>query len=244
MEYIEELVGNYETSLEAIQIVQNTKIVLLVGISGAGKDTVKKELLANPEYREIVSHTTRQPRTNNGVPGTDGVEYHFVSMETAENMLSNHDFIEAKLVHGSVIYGTSMYEVKSVGDAGKIAITDVDVQGVDEYKELSREVVAIFLIPPSYTEWQRRLKSRYATNEEFLTEWPRRRASAIAELTRALELPYYHFIINNDLEETVRISDEIAHKPDVFHRKDDEARLAARDLLDEIKASTDIQVTL
>lgn len=242
MEQIEALISNYEPSLEAIQIVQNTKIVLLVGISGAGKDTVKKELLLQDDYREIVSHTTRSPRANNGIQETDGVEYHFVSQETAETMLSNHDFIEAKLVHGSVVYGTSMYEVKHVGDAGKIAITDVDVQGVDEYKELSRDVVAVFLIPPSYIEWQRRLKSRYATDDEFITEWPRRRDSAIRELTRALELPYYHFIINNDLGETVRITDEIAHKPDVFHRKDDEARLAARDLLEEIKADDEVKV--
>lgn len=241
MEQIEALISNYEPSREAVQIVQNTKIVLLVGISGAGKDTVKKELLLQEDYREIVSHTTRAPRANNGIAETNGVEYHFVSQDTAETMLSNHDFIEAKLVHGTVVYGTSMYEVKRVGDAGKIAITDVDVQGVDEYKELSRDVVAIFLIPPSYAEWQRRLKSRYATNDEFIAEWPRRRESAIRELTRALELPYYHFIINNYLAETVRIADEIAHKPDVFHRKDDEARLSARDLLEEISAEAELK---
>ncbi len=244
MERIEELIRTYEPSLEVIQIVQNTKIVFLVGISGAGKDTVKKELLKGSDYREIISHTTRAPRANNGVMEQNGVEYHFVSQETAELMLENKDFIEAKLVHGSVIYGTSMYDVKRAGDDGKIAITDIDVQGVDEYKELSRDVVAIFLIPPSYDEWQQRLKSRYANAEDFLAEWPRRRKSAIAELERALALPYYHFIINNDLQETVRIADEIARKPDVFHRKDDEARLAARDLLDEISAASDIRIDL
>lgn len=244
MERIEQLISHYKPSSEVVQIIQNTKIVLLVGISGAGKDTVKKELLKRDDYREIISHTTRAPRENNGILEVDGVEYHFVSREDAAEMLERKEFIEAKLVHGSVVYGTSVGEVRAAGEQGKIAITDVDVQGVDEYKELSRDVVAMFLIPPTYAEWQVRLKSRYATKEAFLAEWPRRRESAISELTRALELPYYHFIINSDLSETVRIADEIAHKPDVFHRKDDEARLAARDLLEEIKASTDIQVDL
>jgi hypothetical protein len=56
------------------------------------------------------------------------------------------------------------------------------------------------------------------------------------ELEKALFVPYYHFIINDDLDRSVRIVDEIAHQGDLFNRKDDEARLLARDILDEIRA--------
>ena len=230
---LEQLIAEYEPSVETIALIQSTTVVLLVGISGAGKDTIKKQLLDKPDYHDIVSHTTRAPRANNGIAEIADVDYHFIDDATATNMLNEQAFIEAKFVHGTV-YGTSAQEVKIAHVEGKIAITDVDVQGVEEYKAISPVVVAIFILPPSYTEWRERLHKRYATTEEFEAEWPKRRASAIDEFTRALEVPYYHFIVNDELEETVRIADEIAHKPDVFLRQDDEARLLARDILEEI----------
>lgn len=226
-------IANYQTPEHAKQLARTTKITLLVGISGAGKDTIKRQLLGMSDYRDIVSHTTRPPRQNNAVLERDGVDYHFIDNSTVERMLAGEEFIEAKFVHGTV-YGTSVDELQAAHDNQKIAITDIDVQGVDEYKKLASETVAIFILPPNYETWQTRLMQRYETQEAFDAEWPKRRSSAIAELTRALEVPYYHFIINDDLEEAVHTADQIAHQPDIFNRKDDEARLAARDLLDEI----------
>lgn len=230
---IQELVHNYQTPDTAKEIVEATKILLLVGISGAGKDTIKKHLLANHDYMDIVSHTTRPPRSNNGVAEIDGVDYHFIDMPEAERMLGAQEFIEAKYVHGT-IYGTSVAAVKESHDTDKIAVTDVDVQGVAEYKDVSQDVMALFILPPDYTTWLERLHRRYASEEVFTAEWPKRRASAIDELTHALEVSYYHFIINDDLDRSVRVVDEIARRGDAFNRHDDEARLIARDLLDAI----------
>ena len=232
---LENLITQYYPSEAAIEVVHTTKIVLLVGISGAGKDTIKHQLLKSPDYSDIISHTTRTPRMNNGVMETPDVDYHFVQEDEAIRMLENHEFIEAKFVHGTV-YGTSVAEVAKARENNQIAITDIDVQGVDEYKELSQNVIAIFILPPSYDEWRRRLAARYQTPEEFEAEWPKRRASAITELTHALEVPYYHVIINDDLDTAVTAAGKIAHKPDIYTRKDDEARLAARDLLESIVA--------
>lgn len=237
MNTLAELITHYQPTDATIELVRATKIALLVGISGAGKDTVKKELLKKSDYQDIISHTTRAPRANNGVHEADGIDYHFVDHAAAERMVKSYDFVEAKLVHGTVIYGTSAAELKKAHDERKVAITDIDVQGVAEYKELSPQVVAIFILPPDFSTWRARLAKRYATKEEFDAEWTKRRDSAVKELTHALEVPYYHFIVNDELERTVRIADEIAHQPDVFHRKDDEARLRARDLLEAIKIS-------
>ena len=60
-------------------------------------------------------------------------------------MLENHEFIEAKFVHGTV-YGTGAKEIQVIAEAGKIAVTDIDVQGVSEYKKLSGDVVARWLM--------------------------------------------------------------------------------------------------
>ncbi len=229
---LQTLIETYAPTTQAIEVIRHAKITLLVGISGAGKDTIKKALLREPGFEDIVSHTTRQPRHNEGVLESDGVDYHFISHDEARDMLERGEFIEAKFVHGTV-YGTTIAEVEHAS-RGAIAVTDVDVQGVSEYKAVSSEVVAIFVVPPSYDIWIERLKRRYATNEEFLHEWPKRRDSAIKELTRALEVPYYHCVINDDLARAVAVTADIARRPDTFTRKDDEARLIARDLLQQI----------
>ena len=141
---LKNLIKNYQPNQAASDVVQRTKIMLLVGISGAGKDTVKRRLLEDNEFADIVSYTTRQPRQNAGVLETPGVDYHFID-EAAVNMLENHEFIEAKFVHGTV-YGTGAKEIQAIAEAGKITVTDIDVQGVSEYKKLSGDVVAKWLI--------------------------------------------------------------------------------------------------
>lgn len=235
MEDLETHIASYQPTPAAVELVRQTDIVLLAGISGAGKDTIKRQLLQHPRFRDIVSHTTRAPRVNNNRAEEDGVDYHFIDMPTAERMVSQHEFIEAKFVHGT-IYGTSVAELEAIHDAGMIAIMDVDVQGVAEYEAMAPESVSIFLVPPDYDTWLMRLKSRYTTEEEFQAEWPKRRASSIKELTHALTVPYYHVVINDDLERAVRVCREIIERGDVFNRKDDEARLAARDLLDVLNS--------
>ncbi|TWP26520.1 hypothetical protein EUA60_02345 [TM7 phylum sp. oral taxon 346] len=236
MSKIEKLIREYQPSESVRQLVIQTKIVLLVGISGAGRDTTKQRLMQSSEFADIVSYTTRQPRQNKGIWEREGIDYNYIDEATAARLLESHAFVEAKFVHGTV-YGTGVKQIQDIRDAGKIAVTDIDVQGVDEYKKLSPGVVAIFLLPPNYQEWRRRLSVRYASQEEFDREWPKRYNSAIREITHALEVPYYHFVINDDIDETARIVREIASKPDVYNRKDDEARLAARDLLEQLKAA-------
>ena len=233
MPSIEDLITNYQPTESTIELVKSTKIALLAGISGAGKDTIKKQLLISSEFRDIVSHTTRAPRTNNGCAEQDGIDYHFIDSQTAENMLQNNEFIEAKFVHGTV-YGTSVAELKLAHDQNRVAITDIDVQGVEEYERLAPDSIAIFIVPPNSQTWIERLKKRYATEEDFQAEWPKRHTSAIKELAYALEVPYYHVIINDDLERAIRVTEEIILRGDVFKRQDDEARLVARNLLNDI----------
>lgn len=231
---LEEQIATYQTPKKAIELVRSTKIVLLVGISAAGKDTIKKRLLENEDFCDIVSHTTRAPRINNGASEQDGVDYHYISLDRASEMVSAHEFIEAKFIHGTV-YGTSTDALATIHQQAKIAVTDLDVQGVDEYKDISQDVIALFILPPDYETWRERFKKRYETNEEFEAEFAKRSRTAIVELEHALAVPYYHFIINDDLNRAVRVVTEIAHREDLFNRQDDEVRLQARDLLDTIK---------
>src|SRR5581483_1435343 len=94
---LETKLASYQPDPSVSGLVKSTPILLLVGPTGAGKDTLKDKLLATNEYHHIVSHTTRSPRINHGLMEIDGQEYHFVTEAEAERMLDNHEFIEAKI---------------------------------------------------------------------------------------------------------------------------------------------------
>lgn len=233
---IDKIISEYSPGQAGVEALRATPLVLLVGVTGAGKNTVIKKMVETGQYHCLVTTVTREPRYNNGVLERDGVEYYFVTEAEALRMLAAGEYLEVSPVHGR-IYGMTVSEIQKAGHDGKIAIADVDVQGVNKIKHLSDNVTAIFLVPPSYQEWQSRIRHRYKSEQEFLAEWPNRRASAVKELEKALAAPYYHFVINENLDEAVDACIKISHSNDAFVRKDDEIRLVARDLLEAIKSS-------
>ncbi len=219
-----EKLATYEPSAAAVKLVNETPILLLVGPTGAGKDTLKGYLLKTGAFHHIVSHTTRPPRINQGKLEENGVDYHFINKETAEELLNEKAFIEAKVYSGN-LYGTSIAEIQAAHDEHKTAMTDIEVQGVAEYKTLDPSVVAIFILPPDFKTWQLRLKRRYGDVVDEI-DYLRRLKTAQEELEQMLNTNYYVAVINDDLETT-------------FHRVEDIMR-AARDhkLLDDHTART------
>lgn len=233
---LKQLIADYQPSEKTKKIVRDTNIVLLVGITGAGKDAVKNQLLQKPGYRAIISHTTRSPRINNGVLEIPNKDYYFVNQATIRAMLKAKQFVEAKFFTNN-IYGTSIAELKAALDKNKIALTDLEVQGVDEYKKISKNVIAIFILPPGYKIWQERLRERYKTTAEFEAEWPKRRLAAIKELTLALKKQYYYFVINDDLTAVVEEIDQIVHQSKEVSGCNSKTRQLAETLLKEIKTA-------
>lgn len=233
---IAELLRSYKPSNATVELVSKTPIVLLVGVSGAGKDAIKHKLLETGDYHEFVSHTTRKPRENHGVMEQEGVEYHFISLEESKDMLENGEYVEAK-IYGDKVYGTSVAEVRQASSDGKIALNDIEVQGVAEYKAISNNVKAIFIVPPTYEEWRRRLMYRYGEGGADPEDLKKRTQIAIEELEHALEVDYYHFIINDTLDRAVFVINEIAHGKDTFTDKDEWAREQAAELLKVIVQS-------
>lgn len=231
---LERKLTQYHPSAATIELIRQTPIVLLVGVSGAGKDSIKHQLLETDQYHHIVSHTTRQPRENKGIMEQDGREYHFIDLSEAERMLDSGAFVEAKMYSGN-IYGTSAAEIQAARDDGKIALTDIEVQGVREYEALRANVKAIFVLPPSYEVWQERLKNRYKESDISPTDITRRMQTAGDELNEALNKDYFDFVINDDLDEAVKVVDAIAHNSPAAANEDTApARALARRLLDQL----------
>ncbi len=231
---IDDLVNGYQPDAKTINIVSSNPIVLMAGISGAGKDTIKNALIETGRFGDLISHTTRSPRQNNGNMEIDGEDYYFIDIQTAEKMIQNHKFIEVKNVHGT-LYGTSLEGLKNVLEISKIPIADVDIQGVAEYRKLSDKIISLFIIPPDYESWVNRLRNRYPNSEEFEKIWQKRRESAIRELSIALEQDYYHWIINSELNEAIARVKLVVKNSAVFDSSG--ARAIARKLLQSILAN-------
>lgn len=206
---VEQLISNYKPSKEVAELVRSTPIVLLVGITGAGKDTIKRALLQDGAFTNFISYTTRSPRSNQGVMEQDGVEYRFVSKDDMGDLLQKGEMIEAKQFSANV-YGTGAADLREAQSTGKIAVNDIEVQGVREYKKISSNVHAMFILPPSYKEWQARLSSRYGNTDDLESDnMNLRMETAKEELKEALDAGYFTFVINDEID---RVVEEIKHR--------------------------------
>lgn len=161
--------------------------------SGGGKTTLIRRLLEVPPGEPLhfsVSHTTRPMRKGE----QEGREYHFVTAETFQRMVQRDEFLEHNEVHGH-IYGTSRAEVLPRLAAGEDVVLDIDVQGARDIRRGYPEAVAIFLVPPSAAELERRLRDRGLDGEEAIRK---RLINAAKEVQQAEEFQYV--IVNDNLE--------------------------------------------
>ncbi len=233
---LEEKIQNYQPSEAAKQLIQQAGIILLVGVSGAGKDTIKHKLLATGRYHHIVSHTTRAPRLNHDMMEISGVEYHFIDLPTAEKMIDNKGYIEANYYSGNV-YGTSVAEIQLAQDEGKVAITDMEIQGVDEYMKIAPQTVKpIFILPPNYEIWQERLNQRYMNGSAIADDnIDKRLATSKIELEQGLAHDYFYFVINDDIDQAVQeIENIVQASGGASTYRSEEAKELARTLLAEV----------
>jgi guanylate kinase len=131
-------------------------LIVLSGLSGAGKDAVLTGLRQSCYSLEfIITVTTRARRTNE----RDGVHYRFVSVEKFQELIDRNEMLEWASVYGNY-YGVPRAPVKQALDSGKDVIVKVDVQGAATIKKILPQAVFIFLTPPSMEELVLRLKQR------------------------------------------------------------------------------------
>jgi len=138
---------------------------ILSSPSGAGKTTIARKLLAEVDGIGMsVSVTTRSMR-----PGeVDGKDYHFVDQPTFDGMVENGEFLEWAKVFGNS-YGTPKAQIKAGLKAGQDFLFDIDWQGTQQlYQRMETDVVRVFLLPPSISELEHRLRSRGTDSDEVI----------------------------------------------------------------------------
>ena len=133
-------------------------LVILSGVAGAGKDTVKKEVVKRLDYVETFPTVTSRPMRPGDIPG---VTYIFVTEEKFKEMIVNNELYEYD-IHHNHYYGVAKKPLQEKVAVGKVAIRDVDVNGTENLvKQLSGKVkiITIFLRVPK-EELRKRLESR------------------------------------------------------------------------------------
>lgn len=174
-------------------------LVILSGVSGAGKDTIKKELIKTMnEVVSLPSFTSRKPR-----PGEEeGVQYHFISKEEFKKRIEENEFYEYDLHHENY-YGTSRNLLNDKIKSGKIIVKDIEVNGTENLIRLLKndtKIVTIFLRVEE-KELRNRLKNRgdNLTQEEIELRVGRLKYEE-SKMTN------YDYVIKNDnFEKTVTI---------------------------------------
>ncbi|HLZ15085.1 MAG TPA: hypothetical protein VKQ34_03775 [Candidatus Saccharimonadales bacterium] len=220
----ERILSNYRINDQALAVLRKTPFVLLVSATAGGRNTVITHLAQTGSYYYIVSDTTRPKRVKDGAEiERDGVEYFFRKEDDVLQDLKDGKFVEAAIIHNQQVSGVSIREVERAQTSGKIAITDIEVQGCETIERLKPDVLNIFVLPPSFEEWLKRIHKRSNLTDE---EVKNRLETAVQEYAVALRDKRFIFVINDKLEETVQTVDRIAR----LGERNDAAEQAARDL--------------
>ena len=181
------------------------KLVIFSAPSGAGKTTLVRRLLEKDLNLEFSISACSRPKRKGEEHGRD---YYFLSQEDFLHKIKQGEFVEWEEVYKDHFYGTLRSEVERIRNQGKNVIFDIDVQGgLNLKKNYGGEALAIFVMPPSVEELEKRLKHRSTDDPEKINL---RILKAESELKYA-EL-FDRIIYNTELEKAVKESEEMVAK--------------------------------
>ena len=174
-------------------------LVILSGVSGAGKDTIKKEIIKRMKnVISLPSFTSREPREGE----EEGIQYHFITKEQFKEKIKNEEFYEYDLHHENY-YGTSKKLMNEKIDSGKIIVKDIEVNGTENLiKKLGNDtkLVTIFLKVE-----KEELKKRLINRGDHLSEAEMQLRLDRLDYEESKIKLYDYVIKNDDLEKTVQI---------------------------------------
>ncbi|MFV1997857.1 MAG: guanylate kinase [Acidiferrobacterales bacterium] len=174
--------------------IRKGTLYILSAPSGAGKSSLATALVDSSSDTVVsVSYTTRKAR-----PGEkEGVHYYFIHEDDFTAKIASGDFLEYARVFDHY-YGTSRSTVETLLSEGKNVILDIDWQGARAIREQIKDSVSIFILPPSRSELENRLKGRSQDSEETIS---RRMRDAISEMSHYNE--FDHVVVNDNFDQAL-----------------------------------------
>lgn len=178
------------------------KLLIFSAPSGSGKTTIVRKLLEKDLDLEFsISACSRPARKNE----EDGRDYYFFTQDDFIQKIKKGEFVEWEEVYKDHFYGTLRSEVERIRNKGKHVVFDIDVQGgLNLKKTYGEEALAIFIMPPSVEELEKRLKRRSTDDPEKIRL---RILKAESELKYA-EL-FDRIIYNTDLEKAEKEAEQM-----------------------------------
>ena len=170
-------------------------LVVISGPSGAGKDTIINEVIKKEKINAWVSISmTSRPLRGNEV---DGKDYFFVTKEEFEDNIKKCNFLEyAK--YNENYYGTPKNKIEDYLNKGIDVILNIEIQGALQIKELIKDALFIFIMPPSREDLKRRLINRGTDSSEKILSRFKTAYQEINEVTK-----YNYVVVNDDLDKAV-----------------------------------------
>jgi len=168
-------------------------MIILSSPSGAGKTTLVKKLSEKDNFEISISHTTRQPRSNEN----QNEDYFFVNESEFKRLINNEEFLEYAKVFDN-LYGTTRTPVIDKLNKGKNILFDIDWQGADQIKnkKLDYKLITFFILPPSKEVLFERLSNRHAGDKLMAEERMNQFERDVLHW-----INYDYVVINNDLNE-------------------------------------------
>lgn len=140
------------------------RIIVVSAPSGAGKDSILVPVMESDPFLTVsISATTRAPRHGE----SDGLAYHFMSREEFAARRDRGEFAEWAEVHGN-LYGTPKAELNRLMHCGKDVVLELDVQGKRNIEACGLNPLTIFIMPPSLSELEQRLRQRGTDTEKAI----------------------------------------------------------------------------
>jgi guanylate kinase len=169
-------------------------LYLVTAPSGAGKTSLVRALLKDhSNIRFSISYTTRPKRPTE----EHSRDYHFVDKAEFQRMVAAGEFLEHAQVFDNY-YGTSRKVVEGLMAEGRDVLLEIDWQGAAQVRKLMPEAVSIFILPPSRSELERRLRTRGTDSEEVIA---RRLKDAVGDMSHWREFDYV--VVNQDFDRAV-----------------------------------------
>ena len=178
------------------------KLFVIAAPSGAGKTSLVKALMERePSLEFSISCTTRKRREKE----VHGEDYYFVDQGEFRRMVEAGEFLEHAQVFDNR-YGTPRAPVEQALASGRNLLLEIDWQGAQQVRSAMREAISIFILPPSRTELERRLRGRGTDSEDVIQ---RRLRDAVGDMQHWRDFEYV--VVNDDFDRAVDELQKIVH---------------------------------
>ena len=169
---------------------KNGLLIVLSGPSGVGKGTICKKLIEYFNAWYSVSVTTREKRNGE----IEGKDYFYVSREEFEEKIRDNDFLEYATYNNNY-YGTLKSKINEKLDNNIDVFVEIEVNGAKNIKNIYKDSVLIYILPPSLEELKERLIERNTEDEETINK----RMQITKKELKEIDI-YDYVIVNDDLE--------------------------------------------